>query len=155
MVSLVCKARSTLARGVWIVGLSLVSGAMVACGGTQLSQAPHEGPPVRVEATGDVWTLVAEVPESGWQWSIEQTRPVFDRDLLYVAARRPNPLFRYAQNPVTQRLRTPIPSFRPIEVWVAVIGFDADMDDAVYARALFSPPATTETDAQADPDATR
>ena len=91
----------------------LLAGAALACltacgGGPEIAEGPYTGPALQA----------------------------FGRELVYMTGREPDPLFRYPEGAVTQRVRTAAPSFRSLDLYVALAEFDRAPGDEPYVRAL-------------------
>ena len=122
-------------------GPLLLAGAALACltacgGGPEIAEGPYTGPALQAETVRGGWEIEFQTPTPGWQWTIERSQESFGRELVYMTGREPDPLFRYPEGAVTQRVRTAAPSFRSLDLYVALAEFDRAPGDEPYVRAL-------------------
>lgn len=93
----------------------------------------YRGPLITHEADGGRHVVVAELPSPGWQVEIDATRQSADGTDVYLTLRRPNPTGVYAQQVVTQRVRTRIDDSERLGVLARVAEY-AESGEKIYRR---------------------
>jgi hypothetical protein len=109
-----------------------------------ISTDPYQGPPLSVQTRSGQHVVVLTAPTSGWQFTNDATRQVYQRTNVFVTLVRPNPAWIFTEAQVEQEAATAIDPARSIQVFARVLPYGTEPGTQSYKPALLVPGLTQE-----------
>lgn len=110
-----------------------------------ISTDPYQGPPLSVQTRSGQHVVVLTAPTSGWQFTSDATRQVYQRTNVFVTLVRPNPAWIFTEAQVEQEAATAIDPAQSIQVYARVLPYGTEPGTQSYKPALLVPGVVQES----------
>ena len=116
-----------------------------------VSTDPYQGPPLSVQTRSGQHVVVLTAPTSGWQFTLDATRQIYQRTNVFVTLVRPNPAWIFTEAQVEQEAATAVDPAQSIQVYARVLPYGTEPGTQSYKPALLVPGIAKEATATPGP----
>lgn len=99
-------------RALWCAALGASLLVLIGCASRmappERTSHPYQGPPIRLDDSGESLSVVVSSPSPGWQVHLDRIEEGFQTRNVYLTIIRPGPDFQYPQTTVEQRVMTSV-----------------------------------------------